>query len=71
MPDRTDPKPKVPIEVPREIRDQLNAYKDDLYRVLRLRTTQGEIISALLSGVPLWQAEAMIRAYRPGDDPPG
>jgi hypothetical protein len=67
--DRTDQKPTVQLEVPRELRDQLNQYKSELYRVLKRRATQAEILGAMLNGVPLWQADAMIQAYRPGDKP--
>lgn len=69
MSDRTDQKPTVQLEVPRELRDQLNQYKSELYRVLKRRATQAEILGAMLNGVPLWQADAMIQAYRPGDKP--
>ncbi len=65
---RTNPLERGPIDVPREVRDQLNAYKDELLRVSRLRPTSGELLSALLSGGPVWQAAAMLNAYRPKVD---
>jgi hypothetical protein len=67
--DRTNPSDRVNLEVARAVRDQLNDYKAALQGDLGRRASQGEILSALLSGVPLWQARAMLDAYRPQDNP--
>jgi hypothetical protein len=66
---RTDSSKRAQIEVPIAVRDQLNQYKADLQEEMARDTSSGQLISALLSGVPLWQAIAMIDAYRPRDDP--
>jgi hypothetical protein len=59
---RTD---KASIEVPREVRDALKDYIHALEATLGRHATHGEVISAFLQGVPLWQANAMLDAYRP------
>lgn len=68
MADRTKREDRTTIEVHVDVREQLTEYKAALKRQLRLRPTSGELISALLSGVPVWQAAAMLDAYRPIDD---
>lgn len=66
MAKRTD---KVSVEVPTAVREDLNAYIGELHAVLNRRASQGEIIGAMVAGVPLWQVAAMLDAYRPRDDP--
>lgn len=66
MADRTN---KAQIEVPLAVRDQLRAYEADLERLFGRKVFDWQLLTALLSGVPLWQAEAMIAAYRPRVDP--
>lgn len=63
MADRTR-QTRTTIEVAPSVKQQLNSYKRDLYRQMNRRATQEEIISALLSGVPLWQADIMLGAYK-------
>jgi hypothetical protein len=55
--------------VPRAVKDQLVAYKTALHKDLNRRASMGEIVGALLSGVPLWQADAMLSAYKPQGKP--
>lgn len=64
MADRT-----TTIEVPLTVKDQLKAYQAALQRDLNRRASYGDIVGALLWGVPLWQADAMLTAYRPPDEP--
>lgn len=63
MADRTR-QTRTTIEVAPSVKQQLNDYKRGLYSQMNRRATQEEIISALLSGVPLWQADAMLGAYK-------
>jgi hypothetical protein len=63
MADRTK-QTRTTIEVAPSVKQQLNDYKRDLYSQMNRRATQEEIISALLSGVPLWQADVMLGAYK-------
>jgi hypothetical protein len=58
-------KDRTTIEVPHGVREQLKVYQTALHRDLNRRASNGEIIGALLSGVPLWQADAMLGAYKP------
>lgn len=53
------------IEVPRGVKDQFDDYKTALHQALNRRVSNGELIGALLSGVPYWQVDAMLSAYRP------
>lgn len=69
MAQQSKPKDMVTMDVPRVVRDLLNDYKTALQRELGRRATQSEILSALLMGTPLWQANAMLDAYRPRIDP--
>jgi len=55
---------RTTIEVAPGVKQQLNEYKRELYSQMNRRATQEEIISALLAGVPLWQADAMLGAYK-------
>lgn len=57
------------IEVPVAVKEQLKAYQALLLRDLNRRASYGDIIGALLWGVPLWQANAMIDAYPSQPDP--
>lgn len=57
------------IEVGATVKAQLLEYQTALQSQIGRRATQPEIIGALLSGVPLWQAEAMLAAYRPQVEP--
>lgn len=61
------------IEVKRAVKEQLTGYQTALHRDFGRQTTMSDLIGALLDGVPFWQAEAMLRAYRPQgqhrDDP--
>lgn len=57
------------MDVSRAARDQLKTYQAALQADLGRRATLGEIISAMCSGVPLWQAVAMLDTYRPRADP--
>jgi hypothetical protein len=66
---RTNPSGRANIEVSVAIRDELNSYKAALHREMGRRASAAEIIAALLKGVPLWQAVAMLDAYRPTDNP--
>ena len=63
MADRTK-QTRTTIEVAPSVKQQLNDYKRGLYSQMNRRATQEEIISALLSGVPLWQADVMLGAYQ-------
>jgi hypothetical protein len=60
---------RTTIEVAPGVKQQLNDYKRGLYSHMNRRATQEEIISALLSGVPLWQADAMLGAYKTHGSP--
>ena len=62
---------RTTIECPPAVREQLKAYQAALQRDLNRRASQGEIIGALLWGVPLWQADAILSAYRPHSQPIG
>jgi hypothetical protein len=53
------------IELSSAVKAELKAYQTALQRDLNRRASYGDIIGALLWGVPLWQANAMIDAYRP------
>jgi hypothetical protein len=53
------------IEVKRAVKEQLTVYQAVLHRDFGRQTTISGLIGALLEGVPHWQAEAMLRAYRP------
>ena len=68
MPGRTKPPDRVSIDLPRNVRDQLTAYKAALERDFQRRATVGEILSAMLQGVPKWQTLAMLDAHRPSDN---
>ena len=57
------------VDLPRAVKEQLEAYQAALLRDLNRRASYGEIIGALLWGVPLWQAKAMIDAHRPQLEP--
>ena len=57
------------IDVPKAVKAQLAAYRAALQRDLNRTASYGDIIGALLWGVPLWQANAMIDAHRPQGDP--
>jgi hypothetical protein len=41
----------------------LNDMKAELQRIEGRRATHDEIIGALVAGVPLWQADLMLRTY--------
>jgi hypothetical protein len=62
---------RATIEVHPAIKQQLKDYQTALRRDLNVRASQGTIIGALLAGVPLWQAPAMLGAYRPPGEPQG
>lgn len=57
------------IEVGAAVKEQLVDYQGALHKEIGRRATQAEIIGALLSGVPLWQVNAMLDAYRPQLEP--
>ena len=60
---------RTSIEVQPVVKQQLKDYQASLHRELNRRASQGEIIAALLWGVPLWQANAMIDAHRSQHEP--
>jgi hypothetical protein len=60
---------RTTIEVQPGVKQQLKDYQAALHRELNRRASQGEIIAALLWGVPLWQANAMIDAHRSQHEP--
>jgi hypothetical protein len=45
------------------VRDELNEYRAALQAQQGRGATQGELVGAFLRGVPLWQADLMVRAY--------
>lgn len=57
------------IDVPKAVKAQLSDYRAALQRDLNRTASYGDIIGALLWGVPLWQANAMIDAHRPQGAP--
>lgn len=69
MPQRTNPLDRTTIEVAVWVRDALKDYQTALQREVNRRATYDDIISALLWGVPLWQANAMMDSYRPAHGP--
>lgn len=66
MPSRTKPE-RSQIEVEPAVKAALNEYKSALQSGFSRRTSTSDLIGALLVGVPLWQAEAMLQAYRSQD----
>lgn len=52
------------IDVSRSAKDRLKNYQVALQSEMSRRATMGEIVEALLWGVPLWQADAMLGSYR-------
>jgi hypothetical protein len=65
MAERTNGPERASIPCTPAVKAQLRDYKEALHSTLNRRATVGEIVGALLSGVPLWQADAMLSAYRP------
>ena len=45
------------------VRDKLTQYLSDLMAQQGRSATRGQLVGALLDGVPLWQADLMLRAY--------
>jgi len=58
-------KKKVQIEVAPAVKNQLQGYETALQRGFNRRTNPSDLLGALLEGVPLWQAEAMLQAHKP------
>lgn len=63
MADRTGSTERASISVSPATRDRLNEVIDALARQEGRSTTQDQLIRALLEGVPLWQADLMLRSY--------
>lgn len=55
----------VQIEVPRAVKDVLRDYILALENGYNREVGDGDLLSALLVGVPHWQAELMLQGYRP------
>ena len=65
MAERTNGPDRAQIPCTPTVKAQLRDYKAALKQEMGRRATMGEVVGALLSGVPLWQADAMLNAYRP------
>jgi hypothetical protein len=63
MPDRTAKSDRAVISLSPAVRDALNRRLKDLASIEGRSATQDQLIGALLAGVPLWQAEIMLRTY--------
>lgn len=60
MSDRT---PRKPINLSPAVKSRWDEYKAALKREEGRSATDDEIVGALLEGVPLWQADLMLRTY--------
>jgi hypothetical protein len=60
-----DPRKRASITVTQAVLAAVNDYQDALLSHFGRRASHADIVAALLEGVPLWQAEAMLDAYRP------
>lgn len=63
MPDRTAKPERASIGVTPTVRDALNERVAQLAAIEGRSATHSQLIGALLAGVPLWQADLMLRAY--------
>jgi hypothetical protein len=68
VPEGTDRKKRASINVTPAVLAKLNAYQAALDREMQREASHAKIISALLDGVPLWQADLMIGAYPEATD---
>lgn len=55
---------RAQIEVTPAVKSQLDSYKAALEKGFGRETSSSNLLGAMLSGIPLWQAEAMLSAYR-------
>ena len=58
---------RAQIEVSPAVKSQLQDYETALQRDFNRRANASELLGAFLVGVPLWQAEAMLRAHKSQD----
>lgn len=54
---------RASIEISPAVKEQLNNYQAALQSEMSRRATLSEIVGALLWGVPLWEADAMLNKY--------
>jgi hypothetical protein len=67
--ERTEAPNRASIEVSPAVKKRYNDYKSELRQRFNRSATDSDLVGAFLDGVPAWQAEAMLAAYRPPAEP--
>jgi hypothetical protein len=60
--DKTD-RERATVSLSPAVRDKLNEFIAALRQAEGRAATQDQLVGALLDGVPLWQADLMLRSY--------